>query len=249
MRPEAVGRTIIQALRNRQHGKPAQPGLDNSPSPTEHRPALATITHAPSNSLQRRRLVAAPPARATARPVTPEARPAAKPGLPAARAATPARGVVVPGEGVRTGLCFTAMVLNPLIQASQTVGMLARASFASPLLAGAAAFVVRGAGLLAASPIVNNPVTRGAMRAAGIALPFVNAGILAFDAYAAWQTVTNPAATRYRKGLTLARLGMNAIATALSFIPGNGAVLAMAPAWASIGLDLWIKRLNGKEGG
>ena len=179
-------------------------------------------------------------------PPTPQRRLTA---APKAVAPKPARDVVVPGENVRTGLCVTAMVLNPLIQASQTVGMLARASFSNPVLARGAAIVVGGAGLLAASPLVNNPVTRGAMRAAGIALPFVNAGILAFDAYAAWRTVTNPAASKPRVALTLARLGCNAVATALSFIPGNGAVLAMAPAWASIGLDLWIKRLNAKEAG
>ncbi len=201
-----------------------------------------TVPRTPA-ALPQRRLVTAPAARAAA------PKPAPKPVAPAAAKPVASRDVVVPGEGVRTALCFTAMVLNPLIQASQTVGMLARATFANPLLASGAALVVRGAGALAATPIVNNPVTRGAMRAAGIALPFVNAGILAFDAYAAWQTVTNPAASRYRKGLTLARLGTNAIATGLSFIPGNGAVLAMAPAWASIGLDLWIKRLNAKEGG
>ena len=166
---------------------------------------------------------------------------------PAAAAAPAGRAVVVPGEKWRTALCLTSLALNPLVQATQTLGILARTTFGNPLLQGGSQLVLRAAGALASSPLVNNPVTRGALRVAGIALPLVNTGILLFDGYAAWQTVTNPAASGFRKGLTIARLACNAVATGLSFVPGTGAVLAMAPAWASIGLDLWIKRLNGQE--
>ncbi|MDB5102304.1 MAG: hypothetical protein JWM80_6725 [Cyanobacteria bacterium RYN_339] len=152
--------------------------------------------------------------------------------------------VVVPGEKLRTGLCLSSLVMSPLVQATQTVGMLERATFANPLLAGAAGAVVRGAGFLARVPLINNPITRGALTAAGRLLPIVNVGILAFDGYAAYQTLTNKDASGMRKALVGARFAANALATALCFIPGNGAVLAMAPAWASIGLDLYIKRLN-----
>lgn len=152
--------------------------------------------------------------------------------------------VVVPGEKLRTGLCMSAMAMSPLVQATQTVGMLERATFANPLLAAGAGAVVKGAAFVARQPLLNNPVTRGVLGAAGRLLPFVNAAILAFDGYAAYQTLTNPQASGTRKALVGARFACNALATALCFIPGTGAVLAMGPAWASIGLDLYIKHLN-----
>jgi hypothetical protein len=154
--------------------------------------------------------------------------------------------VVVPGEKIRTALCMTSLGISPLVQASQTVGMLSRASFQNPLAARLGGLVVRSAEFLAHQPLINNPLTRGTLSAAGRLLPFVNAGILAFDGYAAYQTLNNPQASHKRKGFVLARLTANTLATVLCFIPGCGAVLSMAPAWASIGLDLYIKHMNAK---
>ena len=209
------------------------------PSPADSltitRPSAARLTNVPA--------AAAGPA--TPRTFRPDQRLAT---VPATAMPAPAKkpDVVVPGEGLRTILCFTSMAISPLIQATQTLGMLAKTTFANPLLAKGVGLVLGTAEVLTRSPLVNNPVTRGALRAAGVALPFVNAGILAFDGYSAWQTLRNPEASRLRKGLTIARLAANALATALCFVPGSGAVLSMPPAWLSIGLDLYIKRLNAK---
>jgi hypothetical protein len=165
----------------------------------------------------------------------------------AGMAGGPAAGnVVVPGEKIRTALCMTSLGISPLVQASQTIGILSNATFHNPWAARLASLVVRGAGFLARQPLINNPITRGTLTVAGRLLPFINAGILAFDSYAAYQTLTNPLASQRRKGFVLARLAANTLATALCFVPGCGAVLSMAPAWASIGLDLYIKRMNAK---
>jgi hypothetical protein len=153
-------------------------------------------------------------------------------------------GTEVPGEKLRTLLSLAAMVMSPLVQVSQTVGMLGKLTFANPFMQQSLKTVLRGVNALGRSPIINNPVTRTSLGVISRVLPFVNLSILCFDGYAAYQTFTNPEASGFRKALVGARLALNAAATALSFIPGSGAVLAMAPAWGSIGVDLYIKHLN-----
>lgn len=152
--------------------------------------------------------------------------------------------VEVPGEKLRTLLCLASMVMSPLVQISQTLGMMAKVTFTNPFLQQSLQSVLRGAAAIGRSPLVNNPVTRTSMSVISRVLPFVNLGILCFDGYAAYQTFTNPEASGFRKFLVGLRFAANAAATALSFIPGTGAVLAMAPAWGSIGVDLYIKHLN-----
>lgn len=155
--------------------------------------------------------------------------------------------VAVPGEWGRTGLSLTEQVIAPLVRGRQSVAMITAATFTSPLLRSGQAWVVRAANGLAARPLLNNPFTRGFSTFAGKTFPYINAGILAFDGYAAYRTFANPASSMARKVLVAARVTANAIGTVVCFIPGRGAVMSMPFSWAAMACDGVIKWRNAKD--
>lgn len=168
-------------------------------------------------------------------------------GKPAPAPADPvAKPLAVKGEWVRTGLALSENALAPFVRGSQLVGMAARSTPTSAIGLAWKSGVLGVAGFISRTPILNNPVTRGFVGTAGRLFPYVNAAIMAFDGFAAYQTFTNPAATTTRKVLVGARFTANAIGAALCFVPQRGTILAL-PFTATAGaLDMVIKYLNHK---
>lgn len=181
---------------------------------------------------------------AVRRAPAPVAKQEAKPEAPKS---PPSPAAAVPGEEVRNTVSITGTVLGPIVTLRQSLGMLASATFKSPVITTVASKVVKAAGFLSKYKVFNNPITQAGMRHASRALPFIGAGILAFDGYATVRTFMNPEATGTRKALTAGRFLFNAIATGVSFIPGAGFVYSLLPGLIGNGFEVAMARLNAKE--
>jgi hypothetical protein len=166
---------------------------------------------------------------------------------PEAPKSPPSPVAAVPGEEVRNTVSITGTVLGPIVTLRQSLGMLATATFKSPVITTVAKKIVSAAGFLNKFKVFNNPLTQAGMRHASRALPFIGAGILAFDGYATVRTFMNPEATGTRKALTAGRFLFNAIATGVSFIPGAGFIYSLLPGLIGNGFEVAMARLNAKE--
>lgn len=164
-----------------------------------------------------------------------------------ARKAPPSPSAKVPGEEVRNTLSIASQVVGPAVTAKQTIGMLAAASFKSPLLQKGAEALVRFAGAASKLPVIRSAAVGSSLKLLGRAMPFLSAGILAFDGFAFFKTIFNPQASGTRKALTTGRFLANAVATAVSFIPGAGFVYALAPALVGNVFEFGLMKLNSKE--
>ena len=163
------------------------------------------------------------------------------------KAESPASNAVVPGEDVRNTVAVANTVLGPVVTANQGIKMLAETTFKNQWLDDAANWLVRGANTLGKFKFLQSPVLSASMRHVSRALPFIGAGILAFDGYATIKTFTNPEASGTRKALTAGRFLFNAIATGVSFIPGAGFIYSLAPGLIGNIFEVALARLNGKE--
>ena len=142
----------------------------------------------------------------------------------------------------------SAAVLGPIVTAKQVLGTLANATFKSRVATTAAQGVVKAADKLGKFlPFLKSPAVAKGMTLIGRGLPFISAGILAFDAFATVKTFMNPEASGTRKALTAGRFLFNAIATGVSFIPGAGFIYSLAPALVGNGFELAMAKLNAKE--
>lgn len=171
-------------------------------------------------------------------------------GRPAERpqpATPPKAGFKAPGEDLRNGVSVINMVLGPLVTAGQAVGMLAKATFANPLIDALAHTAVNLAERVGHMPFLQQPLMRSGFHTAARILPFISAGLLCFDAYAAWHTLRNPQASGLRKGLTVARFGCNAVACAMTFVPGAGFVYSLVPALVGNVFEFAVMRMNAKN--
>lgn len=148
----------------------------------------------------------------------------------------------VPGENIRTGLWIAGQVLGPVATAEQAIKQLA------PLVAGKVVLGTAARGALKFMEAIEH-FPGGAVALKGIAriVPWLGAGVLAFDGYAAIKTFTDPAASTKRKLLTGARFALNAVSTAISFVPGWGMLAAIAPGMAAMCFDFAIKGMNGRH--
>ena len=151
---------------------------------------------------------------------------------------------VVPGEKIRTGLNLIGMVLGPVVTAKQTIHMIALATSKTPWIEAVLNRIGPIARVVDESPFMSSRPFLVTTNVLSRALPVLGLGILAFDGYAAIQTLRDPHASVERKALVAGRFGFNALSTALSFIPGAGFVYAIAPGFIAMGLDFWIKHLN-----
>lgn len=175
-------------------------------------------------------------------------RPAIKPAKQeAAPKSPPSPAAAVPGEEVRNTVAITGTVLGPLVTLRQSFGMLAEATFKSPVVTSVASKVVKAGGFLSKYKIFNNPLTQAGMRHASRVLPFIGLGILAFDGFATVRTFLHPEASGTRKALTAGRFLFNAIATGVSFIPGAGFIYSLLPGLIGNGFEVAMARLNAKE--
>lgn len=163
------------------------------------------------------------------------------------RKAPPSPSAKVPGEDVRNSLSIAGQIAGPIVTAKQTIGMLAKATFKSPLLAKAAHFATRSAGALGKLPLFRSPALATGLKWVGRGLPFLGAAILAFDGFAFFKTILNPEASGMRKFLTSGRFLFNAIATAVSFIPGAGFVYSLAPALVGNVFEYGLMKQNADE--
>ena len=160
----------------------------------------------------------------------------------------PSPSAAVPGEDIRNSVSVTGTVLGPIVTAKQVLGTLANATFKSRVATTAAQGVVKAADKLGKFlPFLKSPAVAKGMTLIGRGLPFISAGILAFDAFATVKTFMNPEASGTRKALTAGRFLFNAIATGVSFIPGAGFIYSLAPALVGNGFELAMAKLNAKE--
>lgn len=157
-----------------------------------------------------------------------------------------AKSLAVRGEWPRTIISTLESFLAPFVRGKQGLQMLAASTFSNPIgRAFQSGALALGNGI-AAIPLLNNPVTRTFVATAGRLFPYINASILAFDGYAAYQTFSNPAASATRKALVAARFTANAIGAVICFIPNRGAVLSMPFSMTAVTLDWVIKWRNAK---
>lgn len=162
--------------------------------------------------------------------------------------APPSPTAAAPGEEVRNKLSIGGQILGPIVTIKQSLGMLASLTVKNPLLKGLVHGIVRGTTFLGTKlRFLSSPALTTGLKWVGRGLPFLSAGILAFDAYATYHTFTTPGASTLRKGLTLGRFISNAVATAVSFIPGAGMVYALIPAWIGNGFEFAMMKLNADE--
>ncbi|MNS72813.1 hypothetical protein D3C72_1062330 [compost metagenome] len=160
----------------------------------------------------------------------------------------PSPSAAVPGEDVRNTVSITGTVLGPLVTLKQGIGALANASFKSRLGTSFAQGVVKVAEKAGKFlPFLKSPVATKSMQLIGRGLPWISAGILAFDAFATVKTFMNPEASGTRKALTAGRFLFNAIATGVSFIPGAGFLYSMPPALIGNVFEIAMAKLNTKE--
>lgn len=166
----------------------------------------------------------------------------------APKKAPPSPSAAVPGEDVRNTVSLTNTILGPLVTLKQGVGMLASATFKSrmgtSLAQGAVKVAEKASKFL---PFLKSPIATKSLQLVGRGLPFISAGILAFDAFATVKTFMNPEASGTRKALTAGRFLFNAIATAVSFIPGAGFIYSMPPALIGNVFEIAMAKLNTKE--
>jgi hypothetical protein len=162
--------------------------------------------------------------------------------------APPSPSAAVPGEDVRNTVSITGTVLGPLVTLKQGIGALANASFKSRIGTSLAQGVVKAAEKASKFlPFLKSPIATKSMQLIGRGLPFISAGILAFDAFATVKTFMNPEASGTRKALTAGRFLFNAIATGVSFIPGAGFLYSMPPALIGNVFEIAMAKLNTKE--
>lgn len=164
-----------------------------------------------------------------------------------ARKAPPSPSAKVPGEEVRNTLSIAGQVVGPVVTAEQTLGILSAATFKNPLFGKAASALVHYAGAIGKLPLFRHPAVHSGVKLMGRAMPFLSAGILAFDAFAFVKTIANPEASGMRKFLTTGRFIANAVATGVSFIPGAGFVYALAPALVGNVFEFGLMKLNKDE--
>lgn len=165
-----------------------------------------------------------------------------------AKKAPPSPAAAAPGEEVRNKLSIGGQILGPIVTIKQSLGMLANLTIKNPLVKGLVHGLVRGSTFLGTKlSFLRSPAVTTGLKWIGRGLPFLSAGILAFDAYATYHTFTTPGASTLRKGLTLGRFISNAVATAVSFIPGAGMVYALIPAWIGNGFEFAMMKLNADE--
>jgi hypothetical protein len=166
----------------------------------------------------------------------------------APKKAPPSPSAAVPGEDVRNTVSITGTVLGPLVTLKQGIGALANASFKSRIGTSLAQGVVKAAEKASKFlPFLKSPIATKSMQLIGRGLPFISAGILAFDAFATVKTFMNPEASGTRKALTAGRFLFNAIATGVSFIPGAGFLYSMPPALIGNVFEIAMAKLNTKE--
>ncbi|MFN3428913.1 MAG: hypothetical protein ACK46X_03050 [Candidatus Sericytochromatia bacterium] len=166
----------------------------------------------------------------------------------AAKKAPPSPSAAVPGEDVRNTVSLTNTILGPLVTLKQGIGMLASATFKSRMGTSLAQGAVKAAEKASKFlPFLKSPIAAKSLQLVGRGLPFISAGILAFDAFATVKTFMNPEASGTRKALTAGRFLFNAIATGVSFIPGAGFIYSMPPALVGNVFEIAMAKLNTKE--
>lgn len=161
-------------------------------------------------------------------------------------AAKPAKsaGTTAPGEDVRNTLSIFNMLMAPLVTFEQSLGMLGKATFKSPLLRAGSRTLLNTAEVVGVLPLLRQPVMRTGLKAVGRFLPILSATLLCFDGYAMFHTFKSAEASGLRKALTAGRFVANAIAAAASFIPGAGMVYAMIPNMVGNVFEISVMRMN-----
>lgn len=153
---------------------------------------------------------------------------------------------MLPGETIRNNVSLAGSVAAPLVTAKQSVNMLASASFRQTFLQKAANLAVGLANKVGALKIFANKGFQKSFNGVGKALPWLGAGVLAFDGVSAAKTLTDDKASTKRKTLTGFRFLFNALGTGLSFIPRVGMVLGIPAGLIGNVFEIWTARMNAK---
>lgn len=151
-----------------------------------------------------------------------------------------------PGEDVRNGVSIVNMILGPVVTAGQGIQMLAHMTFGNPLVEAGAKVALKVAERLGHMPFLRQPLVQAGFKTTARVLPFISAALLCFDGYAMVHTLRNDSASGWRKAFTVGRFACNAIATAVSFVPGAGFVYALAPALVGNAFELAVMQMNAK---